>query len=204
MVTIGMQFMADIKLRCTVCKGQRYKDEILEVTYREKNISQILEMTVEDALKFFSEDDSTTTKRLVAKLLPLHKVGLGYVQLGQSSNTLSGGEAQRIKLASFLAKGDRVEHTLFIFDEPTTGLHFDDVKKLLDSFKAIIAQGHSIVVIEHNIDVIKCADWVIDLGPEGGENGGNLIFAGKPEELVAIEESHTGYFLKHKLKTVAS
>jgi len=204
MVTIGMQFMADIKLKCTVCKGQRYKDEILEVTYREKNISQILEMTVEDALKFFSEDDSTTTKRLVAKLLPLHKVGLGYVQLGQSSNTLSGGEAQRIKLASFLAKGDRVEHTLFIFDEPTTGLHFDDVKKLLDSFKAIITQGHSIVVIEHNIDVIKCADWVIDLGPEGGENGGNLIFAGKPEELVTIEESHTGYFLKRKLKTIES
>ena len=200
MVTIGMQFMADIKLKCTVCKGQRYKNEILEVTYREKNISQILEMTVEDAIKFFSEDDSTTTKRLVAKLLPLDKVGLGYVQLGQSSSTLSGGEAQRIKLASFLAKGDRVEHTLFIFDEPTTGLHFDDVKKLLDSFKAIIAQGHSIVVIEHNIDVIKCADWVIDLGPEGGENGGNLIFAGKPEELVKIEESHTGYFLKHKLK----
>jgi excinuclease ABC subunit A len=204
MVTIGMQFMADIKLKCSVCKGQRYKDEILEVEYREKNISQILELTVDDALEFFSQDDSTTTKRLVSKLLPLQKVGLGYVQLGQSSNTLSGGEAQRIKLASFLAKGDRVEHTLFIFDEPTTGLHFDDVKKLLDSFEAIIAQGHSIIVIEHNIDVIKCADWVIDLGPEGGDKGGNLVFAGRPEELATIAESHTGKFLKDKLETVES
>lgn len=202
MVTIGMQFMADIKLKCSVCKGQRYKDEILEVEYRDKNISEILAMTVEDALEFFGQDDSAASKRLISKLLPLDKVGLGYVQLGQSSNTLSGGEAQRIKLASFLAKGDRVEHTLFIFDEPTTGLHFDDVKKLLDSFEAIIAQGHSIVVIEHNIDVIKCADWVIDLGPEGGENGGNLIFAGRPEELATIAESHTGHFLKEKLEIV--
>lgn len=204
MVTIGMQFMADIKLKCSVCKGKRYKDEILEVEYRDKNISQILELTVDDALEFFSQDDSTTTKRLVLKLLPLQKVGLGYVQLGQSSNTLSGGEAQRIKLASFLAKGDRVEHTLFIFDEPTTGLHFDDVKKLLDSFEAIIAQGHSIIVIEHNIDVIKCADWVIDLGPEGGDKGGNLMYVGRPEELATIAESHTGKFLKDKLKAFES
>ena len=201
MVTISMQFMADIKLKCDVCKGKRYKDEILEVKYREKDISDMLNMTIDDALEFFKQDDQTTTKRLVRKLQPLQDVGLGYVQLGQASNTLSGGEAQRIKLASYLAKGDKAEHTLFIFDEPTTGLHFDDINKLLTSFYALIAQGHSILVIEHNIDVIKCADWVIDLGPAGGKNGGNLVCVGTPEEVALVEGSFTGKYLREALET---
>ncbi|MCH2197830.1 MAG: excinuclease ABC subunit UvrA [Flavobacteriales bacterium] len=200
LVTIEMQFMADIKLQCDVCKGKRYKDEILEVNYRNKSISDILEMTVDEAIAFFGEDDKRAdSRRLVQKLLPVQEVGLGYLGLGQSSSTLSGGEAQRIKLASFLAKGDRQEHTLFIFDEPTTGLHFYDVKKLLDAFQALIKQGHSLIVIEHNTDVIKGADWVIDLGPDGGVNGGELVFCGTPQQLANHEESLTAQFIAEKL-----
>lgn len=196
-VTIEMQFMADIKLECDVCKGKRYKDEILEVNYREKNIYDILSMTVDDAITFFSEDEGNSIcKRMVKKLLPLQEVGLGYLGLGQSSSTLSGGEAQRIKLASFLSKGDRQEHTLFIFDEPTTGLHFHDVKKLLDAFNALILQGHSVIVIEHNMDVVKCSDWIIDLGPDGGVNGGNVVFEGTPEELYRDKISKTSAYLR--------
>jgi len=203
-VTIEMQFMADIKLRCDSCKGKRFKDEVLAVEYRGKHIDDILRLTVDEAIAFFSEDKGTTTKKLVAKLQPLQDVGLGYVQLGQSSSTLSGGEAQRIKLASFLTKGKQGKHTLFIFDEPTTGLHFHDVRKLLDALQALIALGHSVVLIEHNIDLVKCADWVIDLGPEGGEAGGSILFAGTPEDLAECKASHTGRFLKDKLNEVAA
>ncbi|MDG1159273.1 MAG: excinuclease ABC subunit UvrA [Flavobacteriales bacterium] len=191
-VTIEMQFMADLKLQCDVCKGKRFKEEILEVRYREKNIHDVLEMTVDEAIEFFSEEDNTVNKRLVSKLQPLQDVGLGYIGLGQSSSTLSGGEAQRIKLASFLAKGERQGHTLFIFDEPTTGLHFHDVQKLMDSFHALLDQGHSLIVIEHNMDVIRNSDWVVDLGPEGGNAGGNLVFQGKAEDLTKVTASYTG------------
>lgn len=199
-VTIEMQFMADIKLQCEVCKGKRFKDEVLEVRYQEKDISQILEMTVDEAIDFFNADDSTDAKRLVRKLLPLQEVGLGYLGLGQSSSTLSGGEAQRIKLAAFLAKGDRQGHTLFIFDEPTTGLHFHDVSKLLESFQALIRQGHSVIVIEHDLDVIKSADWVIDLGPDGGKAGGEIVFTGTPKALLECSASKTATFLKAKFE----
>lgn len=195
-VTIEMQFMADVTLKCETCNGQRFKDEILEVTFKEKNIFNILEMTVDDAIEFFSLNDQP---RIVKKLKPLQETGLGYVHLGQSSSTLSGGEAQRIKLATFLAKGSNSAKTLFIFDEPTTGLHFHDIKKLLKSFDALLKNGHSIVVIEHNPDVIKCADWVIDLGPEGGKNGGHLVFSGTPEELAQCKESKTAKFIQAKL-----
>jgi excinuclease ABC subunit A len=204
MVTISMQFMADIKLKCDTCGGQRFKDEILDVRYNEKNIADILRLTVDEALEFFGPDGSTTVKRLMRKLIPLQEVGLGYVQLGQASSTLSGGEAQRIKLASYLTKGDRAEHTLFIFDEPTTGLHFDDIKKLLKSFDALISQGHSILVIEHNIDVIKCADWVIDLGPVGGIDGGYLMHAGTPESLAENMDSSTGQYVKARLEELVN
>lgn len=187
---VEMQFLADVHLICDVCHGRRFKDEVLEVTYKEKNIFDVLEMSVDDALKFFKDE-----KDISAKLKPLADVGLGYVKLGQSSDTLSGGEAQRVKLASFLGKGKTQGHILFIFDEPTTGLHFHDINKLLASFNALIDQGHSIWVIEHNTDVIKSADWVIDLGPEAGDQGGNLVFAGTPEELKKVKESHTGKFL---------
>lgn len=193
-VTIEMQFMADIHLPCEECKGARFKEEVLDARHKGKNISDVLNMSVDEALEFFSEDTS-----IFNKIKPLQDVGLGYIQLGQSSNTLSGGEAQRVKLASFLGKGKAQEHILFIFDEPTTGLHFNDIKKLMDSFNALINQGHTIIVIEHNMDVIKCADWVIDLGPEAGTNGGTLVFAGTPEDLLKVKESHTGYFLKAKL-----
>jgi excinuclease ABC subunit A len=194
-VTIEMQFMADIHLPCDECKGARFKEEILDAKHKGKNISDVLKMSVDEALEFFAEETS-----IYNKIKPLQEVGLGYVQLGQSSNTLSGGEAQRVKLASFLGKGKNQEHTLFIFDEPTTGLHFNDIKKLMTSFNALINQGHTIVVIEHNMDVIKCADWLIDLGPEAGTNGGNLVFAGVPEDIVHIKESHTAYYIKQKLK----
>jgi excinuclease ABC subunit A len=198
-VTISMQFMADIKLQCDVCNGKRFKDEILEVEYNGKNIYNILEMTVEDAIHFFSNGKNLATdQRIVAKLQPLADVGLGYVHLGQASSTLSGGEAQRIKLASFLTKGSSAVHTLFIFDEPTTGLHFHDIRKLLDAFNALIAQGHSLVIIEHNLDVIKCADYVIDLGPEGGDTGGQVVFEGTPEDLAKREDLWTGRYLKEK------
>jgi excinuclease ABC subunit A len=194
-VTIEMQFMADLILPCEFCNGKRFKDEILEVTYKEKNIADILEMTVDESMEFFSDKPSISSK-----IAPLQNVGLGYVALGQSSNTLSGGEAQRIKLATFLGKGSTKEtHTLFIFDEPTTGLHFHDIHKLLYCFNALIEKGHSVLIIEHNPDVIKCADWVIDLGPEGGNEGGNLVFEGTPENLIKCKESYTGDFLKEKL-----
>tara|TARA_Y100000782_G_C10189240_1_gene269337 strand:- start:16189 stop:18999 length:2811 start_codon:yes stop_codon:yes gene_type:complete len=199
-ITVEMQFMADIHLECDVCKGKRFKSDVLEVTFKDQSIYDILSMTIDDAISFFSQhQDNKHCKKIIAKLQPLQDVGLGYVQLGQASSTLSGGEAQRIKLASFLTKGSNSAKTLFIFDEPTTGLHFHDIEKLLTSFYALIENGHSIIVIEHNTEVIKCADWVIDLGPEGGKEGGNLVFAGTPEELVNCKESYTGKFLKGKL-----
>ncbi len=196
-VKIGMQFMADIHLKCEACNGKRYKKETLEIKYRGKDISEVLEMTVDEAVDFFASDSkSRLAKKVWTKLLPLQKVGLGYVQLGQSSSTLSGGEAQRTKLAAFLAKGEQEPHTLFIFDEPTTGLHFDDVGRLLDSFNELLNRGHSIWVIEHNQDVIRASDWVIDLGPGGGKAGGNLVFTGTPEDIVNSEESLTGKYLR--------
>jgi len=198
-VTISMQFMADIKMECEACGGRRFKDDVLEVTFQEKNIFEILDLTVDDAIAFFSKNSKAgTEQKILSKLQPLSDVGLGYVKLGQASSTLSGGEAQRIKLASFLTKGTQAQKTLFIFDEPTTGLHFHDIQKLLISFQALISKGHTIVVIEHNTDVIKCADWVIDLGPEGGDKGGSLVFAGTPEKLSQNEMSYTGIYLKNK------
>jgi excinuclease ABC subunit A len=195
-VTIEMQFMADVHLECDVCHGKRFKKEILEVTYQEKNIDDILKFTIDEALDFFETHKLT---KIVQKIKPLQDVGLGYVQLGQSSSTLSGGEAQRIKLATFLVKGNTKNKTLFIFDEPTTGLHFHDIKKLLKSFEALIENGHSILLVEHNLDVIKCADYIIDIGPDGGENGGNLIATGTPEEVAKNKSSITGKYLKEKL-----
>jgi len=191
---VEMQFMADLHLKCEDCGGKRFKEEVLEVEFRKKSIFDVLNLTVDEAITFFEGQ-----KTVVNKLLPLQEVGLGYVTLGQSSNSLSGGEAQRIKLATFLAKSQSKEKVLFIFDEPTTGLHFHDIKKLLKSFNALIDKGHSIVVIEHNLDVVKCADWVIDLGPEGGDRGGNLVFAGTPEDMVQCKESVTGEFLNEKM-----
>ncbi|MDX9880902.1 MAG: excinuclease ABC subunit UvrA [Prolixibacteraceae bacterium] len=197
-INVEMQFMADIHLICESCKGKRFKDEILEVTYKGKNVHDVLEMTVNEAIEFFSTGKSSTEKKVAKRLQPLQDVGLGYVKLGQSSSTLSGGESQRIKLASFLAK-EKDSPSLFIFDEPTTGLHFHDIKKLLGSFEALISRGHSIIIIEHNLEIIKCADWIIDLGPEGGKDGGHLVFEGTPEELVKVEKSYTGQALHHKL-----
>lgn len=200
-VKIEMQFMADIFLTCESCKGKRFKDEVLDVTFKGKNISEILDMTVDVSLNFFYDPKpAATTKRLLTKLQPLMDVGLGYLKLGQSSSTLSGGEAQRIKLASFLTKGSSAQHTLFIFDEPTTGLHMHDISKLLDSLNALIENGHTVLVIEHNTEIIKSADYVIDLGPEGGDKGGEIIFAGTPEELVNSKRSYTGKFLMEKMK----
>jgi excinuclease ABC subunit A len=196
-VTIEMQFMADVHLKCEVCQGKRFKDEVLEVTFREKTIHDILELTVDEAMAFFELHQQ---KKVVDRLRPLQEVGLGYIHLGQSSSSLSGGEAQRVKLASFLTKGGAQENTLFIFDEPTTGLHFHDIHKLLHAFRALLDRGHTIVVIEHHPDVIKCADYIVDLGPEGGDAGGHLVFQGTPEELVLVESSYTGQFLKEKLK----
>ena len=195
-VTIEMQFMADVHLECETCKGKRFKKEVLEVTFEGKTIDDILNMTIDNAISFFKE---TNQKKIHNKLQPLQDVGLGYVTLGQSSSTLSGGEAQRIKLASFLGKGNNSEKALFIFDEPTTGLHFHDISKLLKSFNALIEKGHSIIVIEHNIELIKCADHIIDLGPDGGENGGHLIANGTPEALAQNPNSYTGSYLKDKL-----
>ncbi len=195
-VTIEMQFMADVHLECETCKGKRFKKEVLEVTFADKNIDDILNMTIDDAITFFDENHVTKIK---TKLQPLQDVGLGYVTLGQSSSTLSGGEAQRIKLASFLGKGNTKETALFIFDEPTTGLHFHDIQKLLKSFNALIDKGHSIIVVEHNLELIKCADHIIDLGPTGGENGGHLVASGTPEEIVKNKASVTGQYLKEKL-----
>lgn len=195
-VTIEMQFMADVHLTCETCNGKRFKKEVLEVTFEGKNIDDILTMTIDDAIAFFDKHQQT---KIQNKLQPLQDVGLGYVTLGQSSSTLSGGEAQRIKLATFLGKGSKSDNTLFIFDEPTTGLHFHDIKKLLKSFQALIDLGHSIIVVEHNLELIKCADYVIDLGPEGGERGGKLVAAGTPEELIKSKDSVTGKYLKEKI-----
>ena len=195
-INVEMVFMADVSLPCETCGGKRFKKEVLEVAFEKKNIDDILTMTIDDAIAFFSENKQT---KIIQKLQPLQDVGLGYVQLGQSSSTLSGGEAQRIKLASFLVKGVTKEKALFVFDEPTTGLHFHDIKKLLASFDALIEKGHSIIVIEHNLDLIKCADWIIDLGPEGGENGGQLLAIGTPEDIAKNKKSVTGYYLKDKL-----
>lgn len=195
-VTIEMQFMADVHLECETCQGKRFKKEVLEVNFEGKNIDDVLKMTIDEALEFFNLHKQT---KITQKLQPLQDVGLGYVQLGQSSSTLSGGEAQRIKLASFLVKGATKEKMLFVFDEPTTGLHFHDIKKLLASFDALIDKGHSIIVIEHNLDLIKCADYIIDIGPEGGNNGGNLVAFGTPEEVAKNKKSITGIYLKEKL-----
>lgn len=187
---VEMQFLADVHLTCEVCNGKKFKEEVLEVTYKGKSVYDVLELSVDEALQFFADE-----KDIRKKLEPLGSVGLGYVKLGQSSDTLSGGEAQRVKLASFLGRGKGQGHILFIFDEPTTGLHFHDIKKLLASFNALIEQGHSILVIEHNTDVIKSADWLIDLGPDAGDQGGNLVYAGVPKDIVKVKESHTGKFL---------
>jgi excinuclease ABC subunit A len=189
-VVVEMQFLADVHLLCESCKGKRFKEEVLEVTYRGKSVYDLLEMSVNEAIEFLKDE-----KKIAHALEPLSDVGLGYVKLGQSSDTLSGGEAQRVKLASFLGKGKTKEKVLFIFDEPTTGLHMHDIKKLLGSFDALIEQGHSILVIEHNVDVIKSADWVIDLGPEGGVTGGHLLYEGEPEGLKKVKESYTGQYL---------
>ena len=180
-ITVSMQFMADIELECETCKGTRFKDEILEIRFDEKNISDILHMTVDESLEFFKDNKQD---KIVTKLKPLQEVGLGYLQLGQSSSTLSGGEAQRVKLASFLVKGATTDKTLFIFDEPSTGLHFHDINKLLKSLQALIELGHSVIVIEHQPDIIKSADYIIDIGPEAGKHGGEVVFAGTPEDLV--------------------
>jgi excinuclease ABC subunit A len=195
-INVEMVFMADVQLHCETCNGKRFKKEVLEVTFDGKNIHDILTMTVDDSIAFFTANKQN---KIIQKLQPLQDVGLGYVQLGQSSSTLSGGEAQRIKLASFLVKGATKEKALFVFDEPTTGLHFHDIKKLLASFEALIEKGHSILVIEHNLDLIKCADWIIDLGPEGGENGGQLLAEGTPEDIIKSKKSVTAKYLKQKL-----
>ncbi len=193
-VIVEMQFLADVHLKCEACNGKKFKEEILEVQYKGKNVYEILELSVDEAINFFSENHD-----IVVKLAPLKNVGLGYVKLGQSSSTLSGGEAQRVKLASYLSKGTAPNPVLFIFDEPTTGLHFHDINKLLSSFNQLIEAGHSVVVIEHNMDVIKCADWLIDLGPEGGEEGGNLVYQGQPEGILSAKNSYTAMYLKPKL-----
>ncbi|MBA5628305.1 excinuclease ABC subunit UvrA [Moheibacter lacus] len=195
-ITIEMQFIADVELECETCHGNRFKKEVLEVKFHGKNISDVLHMTIDEAVAFFQKHNES---KIVEKILPLQEVGLGYVQLGQSSNTLSGGEAQRIKLASFLTKGQTIKPSLFIFDEPSTGLHFHDVKKLLKALRALIEIGHTVFVIEHHMDIIKAADWVIDIGPEGGKNGGNVVVQGTPEEVVKEKKSFTGQFLEEKL-----
>ncbi len=201
-VTIEMQFMADIHLVCEACNGKRFKEELLDVIYQEKNISELLQLTVDDAIELFQKKAKphSSEEKIVSKLNNLSEVGLGYIKLGQASSTLSGGEAQRIKLASFLARGNNSDHILFIFDEPTTGLHFHDIKKLLKAFDALMAQGNSVLIIEHNPEVIKCADWVIDMGPEGGEGGGHIVFEGTPENLANCKESVTAPFIKEKLQ----
>jgi len=200
---VEMQFLADVHLVCDVCQGKRFKEEVLDVSFHEKNIHELLEMSVDESIVFFNGGGTKDATDIAKRIQPLSDVGLGYIKLGQSSNTLSGGEAQRVKLASFLGKGKPNikadvggnNNILFIFDEPTTGLHFHDIKKLLGSFNALIEQGHSIIVIEHNTDVLKSADWIIDLGPEAGDGGGTLGFAGKPMDLKKAKESYTGHFL---------
>lgn len=197
-ITVEMQFMADVTLECEACHGKRFKSSVLEVEYQGKNIYDVLEMTVNQAIEFFSQNPGTQEKKIIKKLVPLQEVGLGYIKLGQTSSSLSGGENQRVKLAFYLGQ-EKQQPTLFVFDEPTTGLHFHDIKTLLKAFNALIERGHTVVIIEHNMDVIKCADYVIDLGPEGGKNGGNLVCAGTPEEIAACSSSYTGHYLKEKL-----
>ena len=194
-ITVEMQFMADLTLECEACHGQRFKKEILDVRFEGKNINDILNMTVNEALDFFS---AHRQKAIVNRLKPLQDVGLGYIKLGQNSSTLSGGENQRVKLAYFIGQ-EKQESTLFIFDEPTTGLHFHDISRLLKAFNALIERGHTVLVIEHNLDVIKCADWIIDLGPEGGNNGGKIVCTGTPEEVIKSKTSITANYLKDKL-----
>lgn len=194
-ITVEMQFMADITLQCESCGGKRFKNDILEVKFNNKNVYDLLDMTVNEAIEFFSDGKTAAERKIKARLKPLQDVGLGYVKLGQSSNTLSGGESQRVKLAFFLSK-ETADPSLFIFDEPTTGLHFHDIKTLLKAFDALIQKGHSVVIIEHNMEVIKCADWLLDLGPDGGNYGGNLVFSGLPEDIVHDADSHTGQYLK--------
>ena len=200
-INVEMQFMADLVLECEACHGHRFKQDILDVLYKGKNIDDILNMSVAEAIEFFdgnNDKDKALTKQIVDRLKPLADVGLGYIKLGQSSSTLSGGENQRVKLAYFIGQ-ERQDPTLFIFDEPTTGLHFHDIKRLLAAFDALIERGHSIIVIEHNMEVIKCADHIIDLGPDGGNKGGSIVCAGTPEEVAKCKESLTGKYLKEKL-----
>ena len=201
-IKVSMQFMADVELVCEACGGKRFRDEILEVKYRDKNICEVLDLTVDEAIAFFGEEQQTnaTCRRIVERLQPLQDVGLGYIKLGQSSSTLSGGESQRVKLASFLTKENADGGVMFIFDEPTTGLHFHDISKLLAAFHALIERGHTIVIVEHNMDIIKCADWVVDLGPEAGRDGGRIVFVGTPHDLEQCPESHTGHYLKLREK----
>ena len=197
-----MQFMADIVLECEACHGERFKHDVLDVRYKGKNINDVLNMTVSEAIAFFDEDakgKKTSLQRTITdRLRPLEDVGLGYIKLGQNSSTMSGGENQRVKLAYFIGQ-EKQDPTLFIFDEPTTGLHFHDISKLLRAFDALIERGHSIVVIEHNMEVIKCADWIIDLGPEGGDKGGQIVFEGTPESLAECKQSITGQYIKEKI-----
>ena len=195
-VTIEMQFMADLVIPCESCHGKRFKKEILDVLFQGKNVNDVLNMTVSEAIEFFT---SAGQSGIAAKLKPLADVGLGYIKLGQNSSTLSGGESQRVKLAYFIGQGKQ-DPTLFIFDEPTTGLHFHDISRLLDAFSQLIDNGHTVIVIEHNLDVVKCADYVIDLGPDGGDRGGKLVAAGTPEQVAACKQSVTGQYLREKLK----
>lgn len=200
-ITIEMQFMADITIPCEACHGERFKRDVLDIEYRDKNINNILNMTVNQAIEFFGEVSGSTERKIVNRLRPLQDVGLGYIKLGQASSTLSGGENQRVKLAYFLSN-EKPQPTMFIFDEPTTGLHFHDINTLMNSFDRLIKQGHTVIIIEHNMDVIKCADHVIDIGPEGGDAGGNIVIAGTPEEVANCENSHTGQYLKEKLTLI--
>ncbi len=197
-ITIEMQFMADITVTCESCHGKRFKPEILEIMYRGRNISDVLDMTVNQAIEFFSESPDTAEKRIVRRLKPLQEVGLGYIKLGQSSSTLSGGENQRVKLAYYLSQ-EKPHPTVFIFDEPTTGLHFHDISTLLHAFDRLISMGHTVIIIEHNMDVVKCADHVIDIGPDGGDAGGRIVATGTPEEIVKAGKGHTAAYLKTKL-----
>ena len=199
-IKIEMQFMADVIIECDQCHGKRFKDDVLEVKYRGKNIYDILNMTVNQAVDFFKEGTGATERKIVERLKPLQDVGIGYIKMGQSSSTLSGGENQRVKLASYIAEANQPP-TLFIFDEPTTGLHFHDISKMLKAFDALISKGHSLLIIEHNMDVIKSADWVIDMGPDGGEAGGRLVCQGTPEDVANCEASKTGHYLKQYLAT---
>ena len=200
-IKIGMQFMADVTLTCDACNGRRFKQEILDIKYRDKDICDILDMSIDKAIEFFGEDSTNSyCTRIIERLKPLQDVGLGYIKLGQSSSTLSGGESQRIKLASFLTKDNGRGGILFIFDEPTTGLHFHDIKRLLTAFDALVNNGHTVVVVEHNMDVIKCADHIIDLGPEAGGDGGSVVFEGTPQELLNCKSSYTGSYLKPHMK----